>query len=276
MITYMVRLNDLNNFIEVSSFSSLSQASKKMEVTQPALSESIGRLEKDLGFKLFYRTKNGISLTPQGRKTLDGAKSAVGIIQNLGDEQTESASTIILGCHSLIGSYFLPAFFSKIETVFPEYKVQLKHDLSRNIQMEIQAGRIDVGIVVNATPNPDLMIKKIAEDKVCVWKSKKKNPQNHIIADLNLFQAQSIIKKWVKAPKRVLSTESLDLIARMTSEGCGYGIIPKRTVDLLGLELIQVSNTPVFSDQFRIVYRPEFGKTKYEKEIISAIHQAIS
>jgi len=60
----------------------------------------------------------------------------------------------------------------------------------------------------------------------------------------------------------------------MTSEGCGYGIIPKRTVELLGLELVQVSNTPIVKDQFSIVHRPEFGKTKYEKEILTSISQA--
>jgi DNA-binding transcriptional LysR family regulator len=272
----MIRLNDLNNFIEISSFSSFSLASKSLEVTQPALSESIGRLEKDLGYKLFYRTKNGISLTPEGRKTLDKAKSALGIIHNLGQNQIELVSTIILGCHSVVGSYFLPAFFSKIENVFPEYKVQLKHDLSRNIQLQIQSGQIDVGIVVNAISSPDLVIKKIAEDKVTVWRAKKKNPQNQIIADLNLFQTQSIIKKWTKAPNRILPSDSLDLIARLTHEGCGYGILPKRTVDLLGLELIQVAHAPIVSDQFSIVHRPEFGKTKYEKEILSAIYQSFT
>lgn len=267
----MMRLNDLYNFIEVSSSPSLSLAAKKMEITQPALSESIGRLEKDLGVKLFYRTKNGISLTPQGRNTLDQAKRVHDLISNLSVNETEIPLAVILGCHATIGSYFLPKFFSKIQKTVPNCKIQLKHNLSRVIQLEIQAGQIDVGVVVNAIPNPDLIIKKIAEDHVCIWKSKKKTPQNKIIADLNLFQSQSILKKWGQGPKQLLSTESLELIARMTNQGCGYGIIPKRTVDLLGLDLIQVPGTPVYSDQFCIVHRPEFGKTHYEKEILSII-----
>ncbi|MDH4468351.1 MAG: LysR family transcriptional regulator [Bacteriovoracaceae bacterium] len=272
----MIRLNDIYNFIEVSSFSSLSLAAKKMEVTQPALSESVARLEKDLGVKLFYRTKNGISLTPQGRKILDQAKQVYEIIHHLGAGEAEVGPTVILGCHTTIGSYFLPTFFSKIQKKVPTYKIQLKHNLSRNIQLEIQAGRIDVGVVVNAISNPDLIIRKIAEDKVCVWKSKKKNPQKQIITDLNLFQSQSVLKKWAQAPKQLLSTESLELVVRLTNEGCGYGIIPKRTVDLLGVDLIQEPNTPVYSDQFSIVHRPEFGKTRYEKEILATISQAFN
>jgi len=272
----MVRLNDINNFIEVSSSSSLSLAAKKMEISQPALSESIGRLEKDLRLKLFYRTKNGISLTPQGRSTLDQAKSIQNLIQALGSGEVETFATVIIGCHAAVGSYFLPGFFSQMAKSTPGHRIQLKHDFSRNIQMGVQAGKIDIGIVVNAVSNPDLVIKKIAEDKVCVWKSKKKTPQNQILADLNLFQSQSILKKWTQAPKQLLSIESLDLIVRMTNQGCGYGIVPKRTVDLLKLDLIQVPSTPIFNDQFSVVHRPEFGKTKYEKEILAAIYKAIN
>lgn len=119
--------------------------------------------------------------------------------------------------------------------------------------------------------NPDLIIKKICEDKVCIWKSKKGIPQNQIIADLNLFQSQSLLKKWAQAPKKVLTTENLELIARLTFEGCGYGIIPKKTVELLGLDLIQVPGTPVFNDQFCMIHRPEFGKLNYEKIILTTI-----
>ncbi len=270
----MVRLNVMHNFIEVSSFSSFSLAAKKMEVTQPALSESISRLEKDLGFKLFYRTKNGVSLTPQGRKTLERVKKAYQIIASLGEEEIGSIPMINLGCHSVVASYFLPEFFSLIAKKIPDHRIQLKHDLSRNIQFEIQAGRIDIGIVVNAIKNPDLIIKKIAEDSVCVWQSKKRTPQQQVIADLNLFQTQSILKKWTHAPKSITSTESLDLIIRMTHQGCGYGIIPKKAVDLVGLDLVQVANTPHFKDQFSVVHRPEFGKTPYEKEILAAIYQS--
>lgn len=261
------------NFIEVSSFPSLSAACKQLDVSQPALSESIGRLEKDVGFKLFYRTKNGISLTPEGRRTLDQAKKIQGLLASLGPEEETNTPTIVLGCHSTVGSYFLPQFFMLAAKALPGYKVQLRHDLSRNIQTEIQAGKIDIGVVVNANAHPDLVIKPIATDKVCVWRSRKIIPQNQIIADPNLFQVQSTLKKWTKSPKNIIPTDNLELIARMTQMGCGYGIIPERMVNLLGLDLIQESHTPVFKDEFSLVYRPEFGKSKYEKTIVSIIKE---
>ena len=271
----MLRLNDINNFIEVSSASSFSMAARKLEVTQPALSESIKRLEKDLQVKLFYRAKAGISLTPEGKRSLEKAKNIQNLLYSLG-EQKEEFSPVTLGCHPAIGSFFLPKFFRLMDQAAPGHKIQLKHDLSRNIQADIQTGTIDIGIVVNPLKNPDLVIKPFAHDNVRVWKAKNKKAQEKIIADTDLFQVQSILKSWKKTPTNIIHTSSFDLIGRMVNEGCGYGIIPERAVKLLKLNLTTVPGSPVFKDTFNIVYRPEFGKSDYETRVIRLVLESFS
>lgn len=272
----MLRLNDINNFIRISTFPSLNLAAKGLEVTQPALSESLKRIEKDLGYKLFYRTKNGISLTPKGKVSLKKAKEIKYLLSNLSDQEEDSTlPTITLGCHSTVGSYFLPSFFQLAGKEIPKYKIKLNHALSRNIQTEVQSGKIDIGVVVNPLVSPDLIIKPLLKDTVYVWKARKQKVQNQIIADTNLFQTQSILKKWKDASKEIVHTHSLELIARMTEQGCGFGIIPERIVKLLKLDLIKVPNTPIYKDEFCVVYRPEFGKSQYEKKVLSLIYESI-
>ncbi len=273
----MIRLNDLNNFIEASGFPSLSMASKKLGVTQPALSESIKRLEKDLETVLFYRTKNGISLTPEGKKALEKSKSIRIMLNDLGEMRSDQKQPLLtLGCHPAIGSYFLPYFIKRVNHTIPEGRFKITHDLSRNIQLQVQSGEIDFGIIVNPSPNPDLILKHIGVDMVRVWKSKKKGDDNKIIADLDLLQTQNILNKWKRAPKELMSMSSLEIIARMTNQGCGYGIIPERTVKLLNFDLEIVKGSPCFKDEFYLVYRPEFGKTRYEKDVIKLIVESFS
>lgn len=272
----MLRLNDLKNFIEISKFPSFSMASKKLEITQPALSESIKRLEKDLNLKLFYRTKNGISLTSQGRNALEEAKLAMDVLRNLGETvETKEMPIITLGCHPVIGSYFMPDFFKTLQKDLPGHRVQLSHGLSRDILTDIQMGNIDIGIVVNPMRHPDLVIKSLCHDRVCVWKSQKQSTQNQLIADPDLFQSQSIMRKWKGRPENLISTSSLELIARMVHKGVGYGIIPERTVKLLKLDLIQVPNTPIYKDEICIVTRPEFITMSFSKVIIDALIKSV-
>lgn len=266
----MVRINDLKNFIEISNFKSLKQTAVKLEITQPALSESLKRLEADLGCLLFYRTKNGVGLTPAGRKLLEKSKLILNSLNEL-QSKNELYTNVILGCHPVIGSYFLPNILNSIGDLYLDNRIQLKHGFSREIQEGIQNGSIDIGVVVNAIQNPDLVIKNIAQDNVCIWRSKKLIPKDQLICDPGLFQSSSLIKKWKKCPGKLLPSSSLELIGRLTESGVGYGILPERMVKIFNFNLVRVPNSPSYKDEFSLVHRPEFGRNKFEKDLITKI-----
>ena len=69
------RFNDIQNFLAASTCKTINQAAHKLEISQPALSESLKRLEQDVGYILFYRSRSGIELTPSGRSFLPIAQS---------------------------------------------------------------------------------------------------------------------------------------------------------------------------------------------------------
>ena len=52
---------------EVYKEKSFSRAAKSLYVSQPALSSTVSRLEKELGFRIFDRATMPLTLTPQGR-----------------------------------------------------------------------------------------------------------------------------------------------------------------------------------------------------------------
>ena len=273
------RMNDLKNFIEVAGSKTMSEAAKKLEITQPALSESIKRLEVDVKSILFYRSRSGITLTPTGQVILENAHSALTYlneIENIHQQGTQFGSRVItLGCHPTVASYCLPLALKKLENIAPDYKINLRHDLSRNIQTEIQQGKIDVGLVINPSLSPDLIIRKIGEDQVSVWIAKN-GTQNKVFCNLDLIQTQSILRKWKTQPNNKINTNSLELITRLTESGLGYGIIPERAVRLIGAHLKRVDSAPSFHDSLCILYRPEFGKSQIAREVIHALQESLS
>lgn len=276
-----IRLNDLKNFIECASRQTLSEGARSLGISQPALSESISRLESDLEGTLFYRSKNGIALTPTGKSTLEKAKQIFNLLQNISDSKGSEAGAITqpvvtIGCHPVVASYILPQSLSELQKSVPNYRVQIKHGLSREMQREIQAGNLDLGIIINPISNPDLVIRRIGKDTVTVFRSPSPN-QDHdtIFCDLDLFQTQDILRRWKKRPEKIVQTSSLELIARLTNQGLGYGIIPARVVDLLGFKLTAVQNTPRFEDEIAVLHRPEFGKTDYERRVLKSLHESL-
>jgi DNA-binding transcriptional LysR family regulator len=165
----------------------------------------------------------------------------------------------------------LPRFFGELHKIAPDYQIELVHDLSRNIQLKVQKGELDVGLVINPVRVPDLVIKTLAKDVVKVWGLKKDQNTETLICDPDLFQTQSILKKWKKSPARMISTSHLDLIARLVYEGVGWGILPERVVELSGLKIHSISNLPSFEDELCLVHRPEFGKLEFEKMTLNIL-----
>lgn len=278
------RISDLKNFTEAANCRTLSEASKKLGISQPALSESIKRLESDLGYTLFYRSRAGVQLTSTGQSTLEKAKNAFSAILDVESfslkNKFSQGRLITIGCHQTIASYFLPSTFKTLEKKSPDYRIQLKHGFSRDIQDKVQKGLIDIGIVVNPISVPDLIIKKIAEDLIYVWSSGKTPIGNKLICNLDLFQTQSILremglKKMKQHSLELVETDSIELIVRLVDHQVGYGIIPERAVQLLGAKLKKQKDMPSFKDEICIVYRPEFGKNDYEQGIIDSLKQSI-
>lgn len=275
-----VRLNDVRNFVETATCKTISEAALKLEITQPALSESIKRFEQDLKQVLFYRSRTGINLTPSGVLVYEKAKKTLLALEELTAQQGNPSAfggrSVTIGCHATVASYSLPKALADLQKLAPDFRLHLKHDLSRNIQSEIQKGQIDVGIVINPNEVPDLVIKKIAKDHVHVWTADADvdDVPKRLIYNSNLFQSQSIVRKWKPKNFEFIETDSLELIVRLVAQNLGYGIIPNRAVQLLEATLKKLTNLPSYEDEVCLVYRPEFGKSGFEKIILNSIEKS--
>lgn len=274
------RVSDIRNFVEASSCTTIVQAARKLEISQPALSESIKRLEEDLKSVLFYRSRSGIQLTPSGSVFLKKAQRVVQSLRDLDLSEDSDAifagRAITIGCHSTVAQYSVPKALAYLKRKAPDYQIYLRHDFSRNIQTEIQKGNIDIGIVINPMPVPDLVIHKLSVDTVGVWAAKGADDLDTIICNDNIFQTQSILKKWKAKPAKIISTDSFDLVCRMVGEKVGYGILPIRAVELSGLPLKMLSALPTYKDEIALVHRPEFGKILAERLTIEALKKSVS
>lgn len=56
----------LSHFVTVAETGSLTRAARRLNIVQPALSQSIAKLEQDLGAPLFTRSRHGMALTGAG------------------------------------------------------------------------------------------------------------------------------------------------------------------------------------------------------------------
>lgn len=79
-----VTLMQLKYVIAAAGVNTLNEAARRLYISQPSLSSSIKSLENEVGFDIFIRSKNGITLTTKGSEFIGYAKSVMQQYELLG------------------------------------------------------------------------------------------------------------------------------------------------------------------------------------------------
>lgn len=272
----MLGADELRLFIEAAKTLNMTRAAERVGLSQPALSQSIQRMERQLGMTLFLRSKKGLRLTKTGERLFERGEGLVREWENLHRILTAEGESIAglvrLGCHQSVALYALPMFLPTMQARFPDIDLQMKHGLSRHVAEDLISGRLDAGIVVNPPAHPDLVIKEILKDEVTVWvKSRKKVPEV-LLWDPQLLQSQWLVRELEKRKihyQRRIETSSLELIRELTAQGCGVGVMPGRVAQIsAGLERMH-PEVPGFKDRICLVYRADTEKTPTFRAFLS-------
>ncbi len=278
--------NDLTYFIEVSNTLNFSRTARRIGISQPSLSLAIKRLEQAIGTELFIRSKNGVTLTKAGKRLLSHAKQLLQLWDSVKMESLASHYEIqgnfTLGVHPSVALYTLSSFLPKLLMDYPKLEIQLKHDLSRKISEEIINLSIDIGLIVNPIKHPDLIIHKLYDDKVTFWHAAEKNANQRIDSDeavliLNpdLIQTQWLLKRIHRQGKkynRIVTSNNLEVIANLTANGGGIGIMPTSVaLSAYPHKLTPVPKMPHYHDEICLVYRHENRSIKAVQAIVSSI-----
>jgi len=191
---------EIENFLEIYRTRNLTKGAIRLGITQPSLTQSLQKLEQKVGALLFHRTQQGLVSTPSGNQFFERASRIAEDWRSfhtvLADSKTELQGRFRVGCHSSVGGYVLPQFFQNLEKHAPQIEVELIHDLSRKINEGIVSYDIDLGYVVNPMRHPDLVLRKLGDDQVRVWKKKNQKEVPHVLfLNQSLGQVDNLMKR---------------------------------------------------------------------------------
>jgi DNA-binding transcriptional LysR family regulator len=144
-----MELRHLRYFTAVAQYLNYSEASRRLHVAQPAISQTILDLENELGVKLLLRTKRSVQLTAAGttflreaREILRRSTEAQRLAQRAARGEIGSLDIGFLGTAS---APILPALVQTFRRKFPDVELRL-HELNPDQQLTaFDQGRIDLG-----------------------------------------------------------------------------------------------------------------------------------
>ena len=138
-------------FCTVAEAGSISDAARLLFITQPAVSQSVRRLEQELGVKLFERGTKGVALTREGELLRGYVSSAMGML-DAGESRMRmlsklDAGELRIGASDTVSKWFLVPIIRHFHDMYPNVSLSITNRTSAETLQLLQSGSIDIGYV---------------------------------------------------------------------------------------------------------------------------------
>ena len=143
-------LNYCYVFYQVALSQNITEAARRMNISQPSVSRSISLLEEELGKKLFIRSRNGVRFTEDGRLFFEYVSKGMKWLNKAELEIQESektGETITLGVSQLSIRTILPPILQEFTASHPSVNLIIQTSSSINTVNNLSEDLIDAAIV---------------------------------------------------------------------------------------------------------------------------------
>lgn len=153
-------LSGMKAFATIAELGSFSKAAEQLNLTQPALTRKIKKIESTLNKPLFERTTRKVSLTPAGKALLPIAKSLIASLDaaifNISDLTSNLHDTVTLSCIPTAVFYFLPCAIVQFHQRYPHIKVRIYEQGIETCMDSVRKGDVDFGINMDFITYPEV------------------------------------------------------------------------------------------------------------------------
>ncbi|MEK4699329.1 LysR family transcriptional regulator [Solibacillus sp. FSL R7-0668] len=260
----LVKYEILNKVAEVQSFT---KAAELLGLTQSAVSHAISSLEKEFGFNLIHRNRNGVTLTEDGQEMLIEMRKVLTAQEHL--EQAASnilgvnKGTVRIGLISTISTHWMPNIIPIMEALYPGIRIELREGDYFEIEQWLLNGEVDCGFL-NRTSSKQFDFIPLKRDPLLCIVSNESPLYDNTTIDLLEIENLPFIMPSYKGTNDVMANfekygirpnirfELFDekAIVAMVEHNLGISIMPQMAVSMLPQN---VKALPLLQESFRTI-----------------------
>lgn len=139
-----MQIKNMAYLIALAETGTLSEAGKRLGISQPTLSVFLANLEQELGMDLFIRDKKKLLLTPAGRIYLDAARRILATqertLQSIRQLSAAAPVEIRIGVTPLRGSEIASKIFSRFSARYPQVRLRLQDGYMNHLRKMVLDG----------------------------------------------------------------------------------------------------------------------------------------
>lgn len=270
-----------------------SEAAKHLNMTQPAVSIAVKKLEEQYGIKIFNKIPgSGLVLTPEGAILDKYARRMVQLEKNMVqslDNATRQLHDLVVGITPTAEENLVPLVFAQYSNLHPDTHIRVISDTIKKIYEKLKIYELDLAIVEGRIHDDNYKALILDTDFLCVAVS----PQSHLAQKQSLtladLKGENIILRLPNSGTRLLFEDALSLhrqqlsdfnvimeigsiatIKELVQQNYGVSIIANSTcydeVQKKKLILLPIENMPMIRE-INLIFHRDFRHPEILSEI---------
>jgi LysR family hydrogen peroxide-inducible transcriptional activator len=185
-------LGQLRYFSKIVEHRSFTRAAQDCLVSQPALSQQIAKLEKELGQPLFERQGRSIRLTPAGQVLQTRSKKILQLVDDAKCQITDDGESgrICISAIPTTAPYLLPSWLKEAGLQFPSASFVINEDTTETLLKRCSNGDVDVGLMALPATAKYLTIEPLFSEELLLAL-----PANHDLAGKTKITSKDIAQE---------------------------------------------------------------------------------
>jgi DNA-binding transcriptional LysR family regulator len=245
----MLDFKSIETFLWVVKLGSFRGAAQRLNTTQPAISQRIAQLERELGVKLLNRDHRVASPTPSGRQMMVYAEKLIGLRSEMMAEISDRSAmrgVLRLGVAETIVHTWLTRLVKSVNEIYPNLSLEIEVDITPNLSARLLAQEIELAFVVGPLSASGVQSRLLCDYPIGFLASPALGLGNGPVTrdELARFPMITFPRKTqpyeaVRAvfdrpdlpPIRLHASASLATVIHMAIEGLGVAVIPSAIVE---------------------------------------------
>lgn len=273
-------VDELYRFIQVAKNGNLTKTAEKLFITQSALTQSIQRLEKQLGTKLFVQKGKALQLTNDGEAVIQIGTKILSLWEKAKDTKIRQAyrSSYTIGAFDnaalQLGNYFQKNLTTQ------DFHLELVIDTSQKLFSLLQLGILDVAVcVINKnipTPKNLILVETFTEDLIPVSSKIFTEKIEHIPFILFVKDSHTrnqidevFVRKSIQ-PTIFAESTSITFMKKLAVLGSGVAFLPENEVRAeLKQKLLKKQPLPFTVKRIFGIYIREDGTMQKDHQLLN-------
>lgn len=169
-------LKQIEYFVRVAELGSFTRASIALDVAQPALSRQVRLLEVELRQSLLVRNGRGATPTEAGKLLMEHGRGILHQVARAREDLERArgalAGRVVVGLPPSIARVLAVPLLRAFRLRMPEARLSITEGLSGGMREALAAGRLDIALIYNAAPSPELELRPLVEEELFLVQSR--------------------------------------------------------------------------------------------------------